>query len=69
MKPHNPMINAGAIACVSLLRPEMKLSDRFDFVLALFYRPYRRHNESFVQILQSFKEYAGNEFMAFDNST
>ena len=31
--PHNPMINAGAIMCSSLIRPELDIADRFDFVL------------------------------------
>jgi hypothetical protein len=31
-KPHNPMINAGAIVVSSLLKKEMNIADRFDFV-------------------------------------
>jgi len=36
--PHNPMINAGAIMCCSLIRPEMNLADRFDFILQSWQR-------------------------------
>lgn len=31
--PHNPMINAGAIICGSMIKPGLSPSDRFEFVL------------------------------------
>ncbi|XP_061174217.1 glutaminase kidney isoform, mitochondrial-like isoform X1 [Saccostrea echinata] len=31
-KPHNPMINSGAIIVSSLLKPELSLPDRFDWI-------------------------------------
>lgn len=37
-KPHNPMINAGAIVVTSLLRNDLKLADRFDYII----KQYRR---------------------------
>lgn len=37
-KPHNPMINAGAILIASLIRRNLSLSDRFDFIM----NQYRR---------------------------
>lgn len=37
-KPHNPMINAGAILVASLLKRSNSLADRFDFALQYFKR-------------------------------
>ncbi|XP_043234717.1 glutaminase liver isoform, mitochondrial-like isoform X3 [Amphibalanus amphitrite] len=31
-KPHNPMINSGAIMVSTLLRPELDIADRFDYI-------------------------------------
>jgi glutaminase len=31
-RPHNPMINAGSIMCCALVKPDLALADRFDFV-------------------------------------
>lgn len=32
-RPHNPMINSGAIMCASLIHPEMESADRFDKIM------------------------------------
>lgn len=54
-KPHNPMINAGAIVVCSLLQTlvesQMKVSDKFDYVTNYF------------------KRLAGYEFLGFSNAT
>lgn len=36
--PHNPMINAGAIMCASLIAPDLSAADRFDTVLQTWER-------------------------------
>ena len=35
-RPHNPMINPGAIVSASLIKQDMNLSDRFDYVQSMF---------------------------------
>ncbi|XP_037778751.1 glutaminase liver isoform, mitochondrial-like isoform X4 [Penaeus monodon] len=37
-KPHNPMINAGAIMTAALLKPELSAADRFDYVFHMYKR-------------------------------
>ncbi|CAH1796210.1 unnamed protein product [Owenia fusiformis] len=37
-KPHNPMINAGAIITSSLLKPTLRIADRFDYVHSQYKR-------------------------------
>lgn len=34
-QPHNPMINAGALVVCSMIRPELPLAERFDYVSIL----------------------------------
>ena len=31
--PHNPLINAGAMICCSMIRPDFPIADRFDYVM------------------------------------
>lgn len=54
MKPHNPMINAGAILICSLLKtlifPNMTLAEKFDFTMDVF------------------KGLAGGEYVGFNNA-
>lgn len=35
-KPHNPMINAGALIVASLLKSNLLLPDRFDYVSSVY---------------------------------
>lgn len=37
-KPHNPLINAGAIACCAMIRPSASIADRFDHVVSVWRR-------------------------------
>ncbi len=62
-KPHNPMINSGAIMCSSLIRADLDNADRFDYVLdrwsALSGGRKARFNNS---IYQSERETADRNF-------
>ncbi|KAK4317871.1 hypothetical protein Pmani_011108 [Petrolisthes manimaculis] len=37
-KPHNPMINAGAIMTAALVKPNLSAADRFDFIFNMYKR-------------------------------
>ena len=37
-KPHNAMINSGAIMVASLVKPDLKLADRYDFINNIYKR-------------------------------
>ena len=73
VKPHNPMINAGAMVVVSLLKKNASLADRFDYVsTALFFRfeqLEQLHHLLFFKVMQQYREMAGNGYLGFSNST
>jgi len=57
-RPHNPMINAGAILVCSLLKtlvkPEMTLAEKFDFTMNYFkvkLYPYERQHFYFMYLI------------------
>ncbi|XP_005986308.1 glutaminase kidney isoform, mitochondrial isoform X1 [Latimeria chalumnae] len=37
-KPHNPMVNAGAIVISSLVKPELNTAEKFDYVMQFLYK-------------------------------
>ncbi|XP_018006527.1 glutaminase kidney isoform, mitochondrial isoform X3 [Hyalella azteca] len=37
-KPHNPMINSGAILTAALIKPTLSAADRFDYILEMYKR-------------------------------
>ncbi len=45
--PHNPLINAGAIMCCSLLRNQINIADRFDYVFNTWRKLCAYKNVSF----------------------
>lgn len=45
--PHNPMINAGAIMCCSLIKNKLNIADRFDYVFNTWRRLCAHKNVSF----------------------
>ena len=45
--PHNPLINAGAIMCLSLLKRELSPADRFDYVFDTWRRLCAGHAPAF----------------------
>ena len=63
-KPHNPMINAGAILTTALLKPKMQMSDRFDYVgikSILIYSPLPH----FVRYLYYFSLFSHFMYLVF----
>ena len=50
-QPHNPMVNSGAIMSAALLlymvKPEMSVSEKFEYVHDFFTRMAGRHNVGF----------------------
>lgn len=45
--PHNPMINSGAIMSCSLVKPDLDLADRFDYVISTWQRLTGRSHVGF----------------------
>jgi glutaminase len=62
-KPHNPMVNAGAIMCSALIRSDLDNADRFDFVLQRWATLCGGHKPRFSNsIYQSERETADRNF-------
>ena len=62
-RPHNPMINAGAIMACALIKPELNVCDRFNYVLDQWQRLTNQLRPSFNQaIYQSEKASADRNF-------
>lgn len=36
--PHNPCINAGAINCTSMIKPNLNISDKYDYIINTYKR-------------------------------
>lgn len=45
--PHNPCINAGAIMCAALVKPEYTEDARFDYVISVWERLAGKHTVGF----------------------
>ncbi|XP_053380706.1 glutaminase kidney isoform, mitochondrial-like isoform X1 [Mercenaria mercenaria] len=63
-KPHNPMINAGAIVVSSLLKKEMNIADRFDYQPSIEEERKVTLNKTMGQM----KRLTGGEYLGFNNS-
>ena len=62
-KPHNPMINAGAIICGSLIRSDLDSAGRFDFLLSRWRALCGNHKIGFSNpIYQSERKTADRNF-------
>lgn len=61
-KPHNPLINAGAIVVTSLMKMGVSLSDRFDFVS---FPSYFRNK---FQAIRQMRRFCGTGYVGFNNS-
>ena len=62
-RPHNPLINAGAIMCAALIKPEYNAADRFDHVLQFWKKMAGGHSPGFDNaVYLSEKETADRNF-------
>ena len=62
-EPHNPMINAGAIMCTSMIRPGLQLAERFEYVLDVWARLCGSRRPRFNNaVYQSEKETADRNY-------
>ncbi|ETN74980.1 glutaminase A [Necator americanus] len=68
-KPHNPLINAGAIVVASLMKRRASLSDRFDFVR--FRKQFRLcalTNVPRFQAIHQMRRFCGVGYVGFNNA-
>ncbi len=84
-KPHNPMVNAGAIVICSLLMHLIHvilvilvilvyfafLNSFMNFIFIIFdsFQPEMRASEKFDWVCNYFKAMAGGEYLGFNNAT
>lgn len=61
-KPHNPMVNSGAIIVTSLIKNKWTMADRFDYVR------WSCELNNF-QVLTQYRKIAGGEYVGFNNAT
>ncbi|KAH0621591.1 hypothetical protein JD844_023062 [Phrynosoma platyrhinos] len=70
-KPHNPMVNAGAIVVTSLIKQGANNAEKFDYVSEYYnvLKIFPVFKFESTMVMQFMNKMAGNEYVGFSNAT
>ncbi|KHJ97368.1 glutaminase [Oesophagostomum dentatum] len=69
-KPHNPMVNSGAIIITSLIKNTIDTADRFDYVSCSVLVTFTaKMSSNTLKVITQYRKIAGGEYIGFNNAT